>query len=145
MNPYKYFGVDKFVRGVKIIEETGGIAHTFNKLWRFDTLKSGTLVGTDEFGNSYFENNRYFFGRNRWVEYAPHVGFHYDASQIPPKWYGWLHYKTDLLPHEDEARPNYPWILEACENVTGTREAYAPYSTVPPKIKQWTPKSRQRT
>lgn len=39
-------------------------------------------------------------GRNRWVVYSDHVGFNYDASQIPPEWYGWLHYKTDLIPVE---------------------------------------------
>lgn len=32
------------------------------------------MVGTDQFGNKYFENNRYFYGRNRWVEYAPQFG-----------------------------------------------------------------------
>lgn len=89
--------------------------------YRQDELKIGTLVGTDEMGNRYYENNLYFYGnilifsyinifnnyikikylisgRNRWVEYHESVGLNYDASQIPAEWYGWIHYKTDLLP-----------------------------------------------
>lgn len=85
-------------------------------------MKIGTLVGTDEMGNRYYENNLYFYGniltfilfvcfilfthaytfiflgRNRWVEYNDKVWLNYDASQIPAEWYGWIHYKTDLLP-----------------------------------------------
>lgn len=67
---------------------------------RMDELKDGTLVGTDKYGNKYFENNRYFYGRNRWVEYAPKQGMNYDGSQIPAEWFGWMHYKTDLLPQQ---------------------------------------------
>ena len=36
-----------------------------------DELKLGTLVGTDKYGNKYYQNKRFFYGRNRWVEYAP--------------------------------------------------------------------------
>lgn len=39
-----------------------------------DEVKIGTLVGTDKYGNKYYENNRYFYGRNRWVEYSPKYG-----------------------------------------------------------------------
>lgn len=61
---------------------------------RHDELKIGKLVGTDKYGNKYYENNYYFMGRNRWVEYAPHIHMAYDASQIPAEWYGWMHYKV---------------------------------------------------
>lgn len=30
--------------------------------YRQDELKIGTLVGTDEMGNRYYENNIYFYG-----------------------------------------------------------------------------------
>jgi len=30
--------------------------------YRHDELKIGTLVGTDEMGNRYYENNLYFYG-----------------------------------------------------------------------------------
>jgi NADH:ubiquinone oxidoreductase subunit len=32
----------------------------------------GCLMGTDKYGNKYYENKRFFYGRNRWVEYAPY-------------------------------------------------------------------------
>lgn len=39
-----------------------------------DSLRPGTLVGTDKYGNQYYENKIYFYGRNRWIEYAPKYG-----------------------------------------------------------------------
>lgn len=66
----------------------------FESFARHDDLKIGKLVGTDKYGNKYFENNYYFYGRNRWVEYAPHIHMEYDGSQIPAEWYGWMHYKV---------------------------------------------------
>lgn len=39
-----------------------------------DSLRPGQLVGTDKYGNKYYENPRYFYGRNRWIEYAPYYG-----------------------------------------------------------------------
>lgn len=39
-----------------------------------DSLRPGTLVGTDKYGNKYYENPKYFYGRNRWVEYADYYG-----------------------------------------------------------------------
>jgi len=51
-------------------------------------------VGIDKYGNKYFENPYYFYGRNRWIEFAPHVNMDYDGSMIPAEWYGWMHYKV---------------------------------------------------
>lgn len=61
---------------------------------RNDDLKLGCLVGTDKYGNKYYENPYYFYGRNRWVEYSEHVHMDYDGSQIPAEWFGWMHYKV---------------------------------------------------
>lgn len=72
-------------------------------------MKIGTLVGTDKYGNKYFENNYYFYGRNRWVEYAPHVHMDYDGSQIPAEWFGWMHYKVTC---------QIDWIFKS-ENLNG--------------------------
>lgn len=69
----------------------------FGLISRHDDLKIGTLVGTDKYGNKYYENNYYFYGRNRWVEYAEYIHMDYDASQIPAEWYGWMHYKVRLF------------------------------------------------
>lgn len=64
---------------------------------RNDDLKTGKLIGIDKYGNRYFENPYYFYGRNRWVEYSPHVNMDYDGSQIPAEWYGWMHYKVGSM------------------------------------------------
>ncbi|VDQ14608.1 unnamed protein product [Trichobilharzia regenti] len=75
-----------------IIRQNGGIKV------RTDELKWGTLVGTDKFGNKYYENNKYFVGRNRWVVYSNRFGWDYEGSQVPPEWHRWLHYMTDENP-----------------------------------------------
>ncbi|CAH8561755.1 unnamed protein product [Schistosoma mattheei] len=43
-----------------IIRQNGGIKGSFLTLFRTDELKWGKLVGTDNFGNKYYENNNYF-------------------------------------------------------------------------------------
>ncbi|VVC30075.1 NADH dehydrogenase [ubiquinone] 1 alpha subcomplex subunit 12 [Cinara cedri] len=135
----KFFPFNKITTGINIIKANGGPLNALKKLFRQDELKIGTLVGIDEMGNRYYENNMYFYGRNRWVEYDDSVGLNYDASQIPAEWYGWIHYKTDLLPCHDPSRPKYKWIAKHTENETGTERQYVPYSTTPPKIQAWVP------
>ena len=44
------------------------------------------MVGVDKYGNKYFENPTYFYGRNRWVIYNEKVHLEYDGSQIPAEW-----------------------------------------------------------
>lgn len=71
-----------------------------------------------------------------------HVGFlglEYDGSQVPAEWFGWLHYKTDLPPHDDPSRPQYKWMADHTENLTGTPGQFMPYSTTRPKIQAWNP------
>ncbi|XP_066997372.2 probable NADH dehydrogenase [ubiquinone] 1 alpha subcomplex subunit 12 isoform X2 [Anabrus simplex] len=96
----KLLGLDKVARLFEIIRSNGGIRGTLSSLYRIDDAKVGKLVGEDKYGNRYYENNMYFYGRNRWVVYAPEVGMDYDGSQVPAEWFGWLHYKTDLPPHK---------------------------------------------
>lgn len=76
-----------FVRSLTLV-----LIHLVN---RFDELKKGCLIGTDKYGNRYYENPYYFYGRNRWVEYADHINMNYDGSQIPAEWFGWMHYKVN--------------------------------------------------
>jgi NADH:ubiquinone oxidoreductase subunit len=104
-----------------------------------DEIKAGTLVGTDKYGNKYYENPAQFYGRNRWVEYAEYKNLEYDGSQIPAEWlvnkfhlldfgnnvlnifrFGWMHYKTDLPPHRDGNRKQYKWMADHSENLSGT-------------------------
>ncbi|KYM79897.1 putative NADH dehydrogenase [ubiquinone] 1 alpha subcomplex subunit 12 [Atta colombica] len=138
-NLTKLLGLDKFVTLFRTIRDHGGIIGSFKTLYRVDELKSGTLVGEDKYGNRYYENNIHFIGRNRWVIYADKVGLNYDGSQVPPEWFGWLHYKTDLPPHEDPSRPKYKWMMDHQQNMSGTDQAYMPYSTTRPKIEPWRP------
>ncbi|KAL4717485.1 hypothetical protein ACJJTC_000634 [Scirpophaga incertulas] len=139
-----FLALDKWARCFKIISHNGGIIKSAYKFWRFDTLKEGRLVGTDKNGNKYYENTYYMLGRSRWVEYNHCVRWDYNASQVTPEWYGWLHYKTDCLPHEDPAKYRisccpftHRWLLPAEENVTGTILAFYPYSTVRASIQAW--------
>ncbi|XP_043286322.1 probable NADH dehydrogenase [ubiquinone] 1 alpha subcomplex subunit 12 [Venturia canescens] len=135
----KYLGLDKLQNLMKIIRQNGGLRGCLKTLYRTDDLKFGTLIGEDKYGNKYYENNYYFYGRNRWVIYTDKVWMSYDGSQVPAEWFGWLHYKTDLPPHKDPNRPQYKWMLEHKENLSGTTEAYMPFSTTKPKVEAWKP------
>eukprot|EP00122_Pirum_gemmata_P005185 Pgem_evm1s4729 len=68
----------------KYIDSLGGWPGVQKKLWKINTFKSGKLMGTDKFGNKYFESNKYFYGAHRFVEYEKD---NFDASQLPPEWY----------------------------------------------------------
>ncbi|PVD24360.1 hypothetical protein C0Q70_14841 [Pomacea canaliculata] len=111
--------------------------------YRTDELKTGTLVGEDDYGNKYYQNPMYFMGRSRWVEYSPAVGMDYDGSQVPPEWHRWLSYMSDEPPTVAKL-VKYPWMQKHTENLSGTPQAYVPYSTVPAKIQAWTPPPKKR-
>ncbi|KAF5282666.1 hypothetical protein FQA39_LY17526 [Lamprigera yunnana] len=134
-----FFGLNKLLEFAKIVRISGGIRASLYKLYRMDELKIGTLKGVDKYGNKYYENKRFFYGRSRWIEYAPYYRLEYDGSQIPVEWYGWMHYKTDCIPSEDPSRPKYKWMSDHTENLTGTPYQYVPYSTTKQKIKPWIP------
>lgn len=136
-----YFGYEKVVRLKDMVKQAGGVRKSFGKLALMSTLKDGRLVGADKYGNKYYENRYYFMGRSRWVEYAEHKNFDYDASQVPAEWFGWLHYRTDAAPFEDSVKlhTKYKWMLDHSENQSGTKDAYMPYSSTKPKIEAWSP------
>lgn len=107
--------------------------------FRNDTLKIGTLVGVDKFGNRYYENNEYYYGTNRWVEYSDAVYLDYDGSQIASEWHAWMHYMTDIPPTKANLA-NHRWMIEHKPNLSGTKLQYVPYSTTRQKINTWKPK-----
>jgi NADH:ubiquinone oxidoreductase subunit len=83
---------------------------------------SGHQVGTDRFGNAYFESRSNFrsYGRTRrWVIYSGAA----EPSKVPPEWHGWLHHTTQAPLPEEKA---YPWMVEHRPNPTGTALAYRP-------------------
>ncbi len=47
----------------------------------------GRLVGTDQFGNRYFEDNETGYTRKRWVIYKDMST--YNPTSVPPEWHGW--------------------------------------------------------
>jgi NADH:ubiquinone oxidoreductase subunit len=82
------------------------------------TLLYGQLVGTDEFGNRYYQNKT---GSRRWVVYNGTV----EASRVPPDWHGWLHFTFREPPTVAPFKPKSfekPYI----PNLTGTPAAYRP-------------------
>jgi NADH:ubiquinone oxidoreductase subunit len=98
---------------------------------RLTIARQGMLVGTDEFGNSYYEQRKGVgaigpLGRpRRWVTYKDFA----DASKVTPDWHGWLHYTVDTPPTEQAYRPR-PWQKPHRMNMTGTREAYRPSGSI---------------
>ncbi|ODN03911.1 putative NADH dehydrogenase [ubiquinone] 1 alpha subcomplex subunit 12 [Orchesella cincta] len=133
-----FIGLDKVGKLFQIVRANGGIRKSLRKLYMQDELKIGTLVGSDKYGNKYFENNEYFYGRNRWVDYNHKHNLEYDGSMVPAEWFGWLHYKTDTPPTV-KGPVNYKWISDHTENKSGTPDQYVPFTTTKPKIESWVP------
>ncbi|KAJ8086189.1 hypothetical protein PM082_005012 [Marasmius tenuissimus] len=123
-----------------------GLREWWRQLNYIGDAKSGRLVGTDQFGNRYFENmdgTEEIPGRHRWVDFAQHD---YHASQVPPEWHAWISHIRASPPAEDEAmkRMAQPWQAPWRETLTGTRGAYKSYNTAAPKINAWQPKTIAR-
>jgi NADH:ubiquinone oxidoreductase subunit len=91
----------------------------------FTATSGGKQVGTDSFGNKYYETPKTRPGykrKRRWVMYkgAP------EASMVPPEWHGWLHHQSDVAPDESELSFRRPWQKPHQPNMTGTDQAYRP-------------------
>lgn len=84
---------------------------------RFYTWRKGTRVGEDQFGNVYYEGD----GGRRWVQYAGLA----EASSIPAGWHGWMHYRTDVSPAQEDYQSR-EWEVEHVANPTGSPDAYFP-------------------
>src|SRR5471032_2177988 len=82
------------------------------------TFLSGSPVGTDDFGNRYYQNKD---ASRRWVLYAGTV----EASRVPPDWHGWLHHTFKEPPTVDVLMPKV-WEMDHRPNMTGTDGAYRP-------------------
>ncbi|KAK5669618.1 hypothetical protein BDV3_003714 [Batrachochytrium dendrobatidis] len=113
-----------------------GLFQTAKEAMYIGQPKTGTLVGTDKFGNKYYENPEDMQGRNRWVFYKRPD---FDATQAPPEWHQWLHRISDDIPTE-KTLPKPFYAQESRENMTGTRGAFKTYNTTVSKITAWEPK-----
>jgi NADH:ubiquinone oxidoreductase subunit len=82
------------------------------------TWSQGTEVGSDQFGNRYYQNKD---SSRRWVIYNGTV----EASRVPPDWHGWLHH-TYAEPPTKAPFKTKDWEAEHQPNLTGTAAAYRP-------------------
>jgi len=95
---------------------------------RLTIARQGRLVGSDELGNSYYEQRTGVgpLGKpRRWVMYKDLS----DASRVSPDWHGWLHHTVDTPPTEIEYTPK-PWQKSHEPNMTGTPQAYRPAGSI---------------
>lgn len=84
---------------------------------RFHIWRTSKLVGEDEMGNTYYQSR----DGKRYVQYANLA----EASAIPSGWHGWMHYRTDTPPSQEDYTPK-DWQKPHQENMTGTAKAYYP-------------------
>jgi len=116
--------------GLKIFAD-GNIG--YNKVIKGPT--AGTLVGTDSFGNRYYENNDLAYGRKRWVLFAD--TFNYNSTSVSPQWHGWLGGVNDFPPTK-HAYDKPIYAVEPYVTRTGTPDAYLPKgSWVNPQKRNW--------
>eukprot|EP00794_Sanderia_malayensis_P020182 gene20182-22157_t len=127
-----------FKEQLEVLKIVGGAGNAFRRLLREGNVRTGALMGTDDFGNKYYENNKYMFPRNRFVEYAYKGRFDYDASQIPPEWHRWMQFMTDDPPSKVPPKES-KFDMPHERNSSGSPKEYVPYSTTRPKIESWTP------
>ncbi|OIW30238.1 NDUFA12-domain-containing protein [Coniochaeta ligniaria NRRL 30616] len=115
-----------------------GLKEYWHQLNYIGDTKAGVLVGTDKFGNKFYENNDELPLRTRWVDYAQHD---YDPSHIEPQWHFWISYGTDTVPNKDPImQTNRSWAsAHHIPNRTFGPGAFKTYSTTKSKIKAWDP------
>lgn len=83
-----------------------GLMRTFlrAKPYKYSHEKAGwnevvRLVGTDEFGNRYYEDfDHHNFNTRRWVEPSDTGKWHMTGKKWGPAWHGWLHYTYEEPP-----------------------------------------------
>lgn len=93
---------------------------------RFFTWRHGKKVGSDEFGNVYYEGGSDREGRpRRWVIFNGYS----EASSVPPGWHGWLHHRVDTAPTDEDYKP-HDWQKPHVANLTGTAAAYRPRGSI---------------
>ena len=84
---------------------------------KIKTIFFGNLVGTDQFGNKYYESK----DGKRWIIYEGEI----DASKIPVEWYSWMHFTSNRI-NKDYQIKKYEWQKPHKPNMTGTESAYYP-------------------
>jgi len=87
------------------------------------TSSHGQLVGTDEFGNRFYEEKKPVAGRprRRWVIYKGLA----EASKVSADWHGWLHHTFEAPPTSAPFKVK-PWEKPHVPNLSGTPFAPRP-------------------
>lgn len=88
---------------------------------------AGTFMGEDEAGNKYYQE-KMLLGKpqrpqKRWVIYK---SGNIEASNVPAKWFSWLHY-TSERPLCGDA---HSWEKPHAHNKTGSNEAHHPATSL---------------
>ena len=84
---------------------------------RIKTILFGKLIGSDEYGNKYYQSKK----GKRWVIYANEI----DASKIPVEWYSWIHFMPNKIENIHKLE-KHNWQKPHQVNLTGTDSAYYP-------------------
>jgi NADH:ubiquinone oxidoreductase subunit len=84
---------------------------------KLKTIFSGKHIGTDSFGNKYYESKK----GKRWVIYIGEI----DASKIPNEWYSWIHFTNNKIENKHHLE-KYDWQKPHQSNQTGTENSYHP-------------------
>ncbi len=98
---------------------------------RIKTILFGKYIGSDEYGNRYYESKR----GKRWVIYADEI----DASKIPVEWYSWIHFMPNKIENIHKLE-KHAWQKPHKPNLTGTESAYYPNknkNATEKKYKSW--------
>lgn len=98
----------------------GSTFSTSLTLWR----RKASLIGRDEQGNRYFEEEEASASdgrKRRWVVYHGVA----EASRVPPDWHGWLHHTFEEPPTLVPLLRR-KWEKDHLPNMTGTPLAYHP-------------------
>ncbi|KAJ5933752.1 hypothetical protein N7454_006081 [Penicillium verhagenii] len=142
-----------------------GVKEYAHQMQNIGDTKAGTLIGTDSWGNKFYENmseelprktptmelekrseNVETRIRTRWVDYKTNWP-EYNPCQIEPGWHAWISYLVDAPPTADKLLQSGQRAFEVPEhrpNLTQTRGAFKTYSTTVPKYSAWTPVAAPR-
>uniref|UniRef100_A0A8C6DWV8 NADH dehydrogenase [ubiquinone] 1 alpha subcomplex subunit 12 n=1 Tax=Moschus moschiferus TaxID=68415 RepID=A0A8C6DWV8_MOSMO len=88
-------------RGLQQVSGHGGLRGYLRVLLRANDVRVGTLVGEDKYGNKYYEDNKQFFGRHRWVIDTTEMNgkntfWDVDGSMVPPEWHRLVAFRAAL-------------------------------------------------
>ena len=88
-----------------------------NFLNKFRIKFSCQKIGSDEFGNEYFQHKN----GKRFVAYKGTA----EPTKIPAEWHGWMPYTSNIPPIKINTH-RFSWQKIHLPNLTGTKNAYSP-------------------